>query len=173
MLTIIEGVRNVGKTYLLAQTNTKIYKFDFPHWFNVLNLKEDKAAHLFAIGKEILLHNLSCEKFIDNIVVDRGILTVLVWGIVERRITRKTAVKQLGEFADKGLFDNTRIIYIEGKNPKERINRDKWNNVTSEIERGVYAYLISELEGLNTPCEIIRYKNNFDDKSMIDFNKII
>ena len=173
MITIIEGIRNVGKTYLLSRTYTKVYKFDFPYWFKTLDLEEKESTHLFALGKEILLHNLNKEQFINGLIVDRGILSVLVWGVMKGRINRKTAVKQLKDFANKGLLDNVRIVYIDGDNPNKRDCKDAWDCSNPTIERTIYGYLLSQLSELDTTCEIIRLKNNYDEDTVKEFNKII
>jgi len=112
MIKLIEGARNSGKSYLLQWANVKPYKFDFPFWYGKLKLNnKDRETHSFALSKEILLHELNRDGLLaGDVYVDRGILTVLTWGVLKDRISMDEAIKQLWHFSEAGLFKNCEVF---------------------------------------------------------------
>jgi len=175
MIRLIEGARNTGKTYLLQRANIEPYKFPFPFWYGKLKLSNnDVGTHQFAIGKEIILHHLNRDNHITKeLFVDRGILTVLVWGVMEDRITMDEAVKQLWTFAKEGLFDNTEIIYISGVNPRERGSKDVWDDSSKNKEVLLYEEFLSELHEALPNLKITRFVNEFTMISAVDFRGLL
>src|SRR3989344_2888201 len=95
-LFYIEGSRGSGKTFLAKHLKKEYFKFQFVDWFKELKLEnKSKSTHLFALGKEIMLLQLSREGLLKNIsIVDRGIISVLVWGITQSRISYKEALEE-------------------------------------------------------------------------------
>ena len=175
MIKLIEGARNSGKSYLLQWAKIKSYKFDFPHWYGKLKLNnEDRETHSFALSKEILLHELNRDGFIpDDIYVDRGILTVLTWGVLKNRISMDEAVKQLWHFSEAGLFDNCEIIYVSGNNPRERGAKDLWDGSDKAKEQNIYEFLLDELHESCPKCKIKRFTNTFSLISAVEFREKI
>jgi len=175
MLKLIEGARNTGKTYLLQQAHIKTYKFPFPFWYGKLKLSNnDLGTHQFAISKEIMLHHLNRDKHITKkLYIDRGILTVLVWGVMENRITMDEAVKQLWTFAKEGLFDETEIIYIHGTNPRECGSKDVWDDSSKNKEVLLYEELLSELHEALPNLKITRFANEFTMFSSLEFRELL
>jgi hypothetical protein len=134
----------------------------------------DAGTHHFAIGKEIILHHLNRDNHIEKeLFIDRGILTVLVWGVMERRISMDEAVKQLWTFANQGLFENTEIIYITGTNPRERGAKDVWDDSSKAKEVLLYEELLVELHEAQPNLKITRFTNEFDLLSAASFQKLI
>lgn len=175
MIKLIEGARNSGKSYLLQWAKIKPYKFDFPHWYGKLKLNnEDRETHSFALSKEILLHELNRDGFLKHqVFVDRGIITVLVWGVLKNRISMDEAIKQLWHFSEAGLFDNCEIIYVSGENPRERGAKDLWDDSDKNKEQNIYEFLLGELHEACPKCKITRFANNFNLIDAVDFREKI
>ncbi len=152
MITIFEGPRNSGKTYLSREYSNlrdiPVFKFDFVGWFDRLDLNDDqKETHLFALGKELMLLQLNSTSLLSDFVLDRGILTVLTWGVISKRISKETALSQLEMISSLGLFKNCEIVFVTGQNPSGELrNKDHWDTRESSQE---------ELEMLNVLVEII------------------
>ena len=105
MLVIFEGARNSGKTYLAQKAsehnNTQLYKFEFVKWFNELGLADNsRESHLFALGKELQLLQANRDGILHPTILDRGFLTVLVWGVLSKRIDFDEAIEQLDKQRD-------------------------------------------------------------------------
>ena len=158
MITIFEGPRNSGKTFLANKfsdiNSSKIFKFDFVGWFNNLSLEDNSEATHF--------------------VLDRGFLTVLTWGVLSGRISEEKAKSHLTILAEKGLLKNCRIVYVKGDNPsKESRNKDNWDHRdgTSEEEQ-----IMENLRDVicNQPynVETIFLYNSFDDRIIRDLEKL-
>ncbi len=133
MVRIFEGPRNSGKTFLAREYsshhNLPIFKFDFVGWFNRLKLLDSHTTtHNFALGKELMLLQLNRDGLLPDFVLDRGILTVLTWGILSGRISQNEAINQIEMIASEGLFNNCEIVYVYGENPdKSHRNKDNWD----------------------------------------------
>ena len=176
MLTIFEGSRNSGKTYLanLAATYNQIpiYKFEFVDWFNLLELEDSsEEIHLFALGKEISIQQMNRDGILPDVIMDRGFLTVIVWGILAGRITEENAYRQLDLIISLDLLKNCRIYYIHGNNPNKSIrNKDNWDFTDhTTTEKEIYDKFIKYLIGNTNPkeFEIIIFENKFDETSII------
>lgn len=176
MLTIFEGARNSGKTYLanLAASHNKIpiFKFEFVDWFNLLKLEDSsEGIHLFALGKEISIQQMNREGILPDMIMDRGFLTVIVWGILSKRISEETAYSQLDLIISLGLLKNSKIYYIYGDNPNKSIrNKDNWDFMDhTSIEKELYDKFIKYLQENTDPkeLEIISFENKFDESSII------
>lgn len=182
MIYFIEGARNSGKSYVSEKVANSLgisrYQYEFSFWFGQLGLKDNSiSSHLFAIGKETMLLQLIREDMIKNkCVIDRGIFSVLTWGVMERRITDTEAMKEMSALIERGLMSNVEFIYVYGDNPSgDRKNKDRWDK--NESSRGTEALLMENLlkyaEHLDPTIIIHRIKNNFDPKSIDEIKKII
>lgn len=177
MLVIFEGARNSGKTYLAQRASdyNKIpfYKFQFVNWFNDLNLKDDsRDSHLFALGKELQILQANRDGILHPIILDRGFLTVLVWGVLSNRISFDESIDQLDKIIKSGLLENCKVFYIHGDNPnKSERNKDNWDfrDNTSD-EKYLYEKFIKHI--LNTypsfnSFSIHSFENKFNETSII------
>ena len=177
MLVIFEGARNSGKTYLAQRASDynkiPLYKFQFVNWFNDLNLKDDsRDSHLFALGKELQILQANRDGILHPIVLDRGFLTVLVWGVLSNRISFDESIDQLDKIIKSGLLENCKVFYIHGDNPnKSERNKDNWDfrDNTSD-EKYLYEKFIKHI--LNTypsfnSFSIHSFENKFDETSII------
>jgi len=170
MITIFEGARNSGKTFLAnkysQQTGIPIFKFEFAGWFSGLMIPdEDPRTHYFALGKEAMLLQLNRDGLLPNFILDRGFLTVLTWGIISKRITDQEALKQLNLLGDKGLLKNLKVVVVEGTNPESR-TKDNWDfREGSGEEEKTLMNLISVIQLAQPDIEIVKVTNDFTHKT--------
>lgn len=168
MITLFEGKRNSGKTYLSKEfskiTGTPLFKYDFVNWFKKLEFTDQaKETHYFAVGKESMLLQLHREKLLRDIVLDRGILTVLTWGIVSNRVSKEKVYQQLEMVKEEGLLKDVRIFFVVGNNPnQESRNKDIWDKTEkNNFEEEVMESLIGRLVQGNYGIEIVTIENDF------------
>lgn len=178
MIIIFEGARNSGKSYLAGRAseynNLPLYKFEFVKWFNDLKLSDSsRESHLFALGKEIQLLQANRDGVLSPLILDRGFLTVLVWGVLSKRIEYDEAIQQLDNIIQSGLLENCKVYYIHGDNPnKSERNKDNWDfrDNTSD-EKYLYEkfinYLIETYPYSYTSFSIFSFENKFDETSII------
>ena len=177
MLVIFEGARNSGKTYLAQKAsehnNIPLYKFEFVKWFNELGLEDSsRSSHLFALGKELQLLQANRDGILHPIIVDRGFLTVLVWGVLSKRIDFDEAIEQLDKIVSSNLLENCKVYYIHGDNPnKSDRNKDNWDfrdNTSDEkflYEKFIH-YILENYPSFNN-FSIFSFENKFDETSII------
>lgn len=177
MLVIFEGARNSGKTYLAQKAsehnNIPLYKFEFVKWFNELGLEDSsRSSHLFALGKELQLLQANRDGILHPIILDRGFLTVLVWGVLSKRIDFDEAIEQLDKIVSSNLLENCKVYYIHGDNPnKSDRNKDNWDfrdNTSDEkflYEKFIH-YILENYPSFNN-FSIFSFENKFDETSII------
>jgi hypothetical protein len=177
MVYVFEGARNSGKTFLskLASERTLIprFQFDFVGGLNVLNTatSASREAHAFAMGKELMLMQLSSDGIIStDFIHDRGILSVLAWGVIEKRISKEQARSQLDYVFSKGLLAPVSIVYIEGQNPDQGPrNKDQWDFADGKSdERKTYEWLLGEMQKKQF-SKVHVFENRFDQESANNF----
>jgi len=182
MIIIFEGCRNSGKTFLSKQISEEVYiprfQFDFIGYFSGLGLesKESKSAHSFSMGKDLMLMQLNRDGYIqEDLIIDRGFLTVLSWGLLEKRIDLPTAREQLSLLHEKGLTKDLHIIYIEGENPDSSDrNKDMWDSIEKTgNEKVAYEFILNQIESDYKDIKVTRFKNEFNEQSIHDLAKII
>ena len=177
MLVIFEGSRNSGKTYLAQKAsehnNIPLYKFEFVKWFNELGLADDsRESHLFAIGKELQLLQANRDGILQSIILDRGFLTVLVWGVLSKRIDFEEAIDELNKIISSGLLKNCKVFYVHGDNPnRSNRNKDNWDfrDNTSD-EKHLYEKFIRHILDCYSSFDdfsIQSFENKFDETSII------
>lgn len=179
-LVQIEGVRNCGKTYLVDRLNLgiKTYKFPFAKYFNESFTKNDdittkvemnskKELYYLTLGYDITVLDLMKQGIItQDLIVDRGILSNIVYGVQSGRISFDEGqeawnwlCKEYGEFFE--------IIYIHTDFRKDERNKDMWGDIYErEKSADLYQHFI---RGTNTP----QFQNKFDNESIIRFNDCI
>jgi len=173
-LIIVEGPRKSGKSYLISkQSDFPVFKFDFNSNFSLWEFgKQSEEIHWFGLGKEVMLHELNSSGFLEEMIVDRGILTNSVWGVFQGRITKAQAEKDLINFNKRGLFKNTRIILIKGQWKENRV-KDIWDqdDARSGEERSLFYEFSLLLKSLGVDVRI--FNNNFDLESVVRFKQEI
>lgn len=177
MLIIFEGARNSGKTHLAQRAsehnNLPLYKFEFVRWFNELDLSDNsKESHLFALGKELQILQANRDGILQPIILDRGFLTVLVWGVLSNRISYDDSIQQLDAIIKSGLLENCKVYYVHGENPnKSDRNKDNWDfrDNTSD-EKILYEKLIHHILNVYPAFDsfsIYTFENKFDESTII------
>ena len=177
MLVIFEGARNSGKTYLAqrAAEHNKIplYKFEFVKWFNELKLEDtSRESHLFALGKELQLLQANRDGILSPIILDRGFLTVLVWGVLSKRIDFEEAIDELNKIISSGLLKNCKVYYIHGDNPNTSDrNKDNWDFRDNTLdEKHLYNKFIKHILDCYPSFDdfsIYSFENKFDETTII------
>jgi hypothetical protein len=176
MIYVFEGVRNSGKTYLSNHISDEFgierFQFNFGSYFNLLDLesKNNREAHSFSMGKELMLMQLAkdlSDKSIGNFIHDRGILTVLSWGLSENRISKDDVIKQLEFIRDNELLSNIVIIHIKGNNPnRSDRNKDQWDYADNDDSESIaFDYVKKKLIEICN-IEIHTITNRFDLESV-------
>ena len=173
MVYVFEGPRNSGKTFLSEHVSESFhiprFQFKFANLFSDLNLKSEnsKEAHAFSLGKEFMLMQLAKDIPQGSFIHDRGILTVLVWGLLEGRITEDEARNQIEIVKKYSLLHEITIIYINGENPdKSNRSKDQWDHIDGDTrERDTYKKVISMFQEVGLH-KIWAFENKFDDQSV-------
>jgi hypothetical protein len=170
MIYVFEGSRNSGKTFLSDHISKTFslpkYKFDFVNYFNDLKLNShnSKETHLFAMGKELMLMQISRDLGIEDLILDRGIITVFSWALLENRISKEEVRDQIKMVCDRNLMKGITIIHIEGNNPdKSSRNKDNWDHLDFSLEEKECCDFVIE-EFKNNGFNVFCFKNNFTDK---------
>jgi hypothetical protein len=182
MIYVFEGPRNSGKTYLSkaieSELNLPRFQFDFGAYFNLLELnsKDNKEAHSFSMGKELMLMQIAKDlsESMPDFIHDRGILTVLAWGLSENRITENDVIKQIEFIKDNDLMSEISVIYINGNNPdKSDRNKDQWDYAELDnTEREAFEFVIYKF--VEFGFDNIRiFQNEFVDESVNKLVKLI
>lgn len=178
-LIIIEGPRNVGKTYLISKIDKpEKYKFMFSDYFTnsfiqdfnqtSLECNDKKELHYFLLGTDISFLNLIQEKVIEkDLIVDRGFISTLVFGIQAGRITYEQALNQGSYILDR-YGKNFKVIYLQAAMKKDIREKDIWDFYHQNETHRLYTKLMTDLE-----IDFIPLFNNFDDQSVHLFNSII
>jgi DNA polymerase III delta prime subunit len=175
MIYVFEGPRNSGKTYLSKAIERSLlikrFQFDFGSYFNLLELssKDNREAHTFSMGKELMIMQMArdLKRSLPNYIHDRGILTVLAWGLSENRITEDDVIKQIEFIKEHDLMSEITIIYINGENPdKSDRNKDQWDYAElDDKERSAFKFVIFKFMELGFQNVKI-FENKFDAESI-------
>jgi hypothetical protein len=179
MVYVFEGPRNSGKTFLSKYISEKFkiprYQFAFAEYFKRLNIasQNSREAHAFALGKELMLMQMAKDLPLNpDFIHDRGILTVLAWGVMEGRITESEMEDQVRMIKDMDLLSDISIIFITGDNPdKGERNKDQW-----DIMDGDNRELESYIKVMNKFKEygigrIINFENLFTEDSLSEIKR--
>jgi hypothetical protein len=173
-LVIIEGARSSGKSYLISQQQElPVFKFDFNTNFSYWEFKKDSTElHWFGLGKEIMLHELKISLGLPKMIIDRGILTNSVWGVLQKRISVRQAKKDLHNFNERGFFKGNKIVLING-NHKRPEGKDVWGDSRERIleEKYLFDMFFDFLQGIGV--DIIKFENNIDNDSVNKFKNLI
>lgn len=170
-IIICEGCRNVGKSFLINTIKDLYltYKYPFNEWFinvydNDMTNNINKEIFYLIFGQDSCLFDMYNKGLIkDQLVLDRGFLSNIVFGIQSKRITLEEAIKNLKWQLEKWpeLF---KIVYITSKNTEDLRDKDKWSIYNSEETDKIYRHLFKELN-----IEPIEFFNNKDKESEIKF----
>ena len=173
-LIILEGSRRSGKTFFVNSQNwIPVFKFDFNSLYTGLNLPEsgDKTHHI-GLGKELMVHQLNRDGFLPNLMMDRGVITNSVWGVLNKRVSKKSVINELDYMVSNDLFKNTFFFIIKGTSSEER-SKDLWDYMDERIpeEAKLFDEFGSYLQDKGVRVQTI--ENKFDPESLSSFQSII
>jgi len=180
MIYVFEGPRNSGKTFLsnhiAKKKSIERFQFQFADYFKRLGLESQnsKEAHAFSMGKELMILQLFKDvQFNKCLIHDRGMLTVLAWGLMENRISEQEMVDQVKMLKNFNIMSGATIIFITGDNPnKSERNKDDWDRIDGDSrELESYEKVISEFEE-HQICKILRFTNNYDQDTLKSFDDL-
>lgn len=179
-IIIVEGAKNVGKTYLMETSGIPSYKFPFAGYFNTF-LKDntdsvgtgDKTTYHFTTSFDVTIMSMAKQGLIwgPRLLVDRGFLSNLVLGVVQKRITDEDAYAYMDFLHREGYIgSNVRVLYIKrGNSPGGRdMPKDQWEYLTYEDVHNKYLLYIEYLrEKFGFEVEI--FENTFDGEAVVKF----
>lgn len=158
-MILIEGPRNVGKTFLLDHFSYPVNKFKAFDYMKTLRLNKF-AEWGFSCGKD-LMFNMVAKYLPPDYILDRGFLSSIVYSILLERTTEKEANRFLS------LIDPTdmKIIYITGVNPSTR-KKDALDYLDYGKQLVLYDKYIEKVPHIS-------FTNNFDEESITRFNNLL
>lgn len=177
---ICEGCKNVGKTFLIENSGIPSYKFPFAGYFNAF-LKDntdsvgtgDKTTYHFTTSFDVTIMSMAKQGLIwgPRLLVDRGFLSNLVLGVVQKRITDEDAYAYMDFLHKEGYIgSNVRVLYIKrGNAPGGRdMPKDQWEYLTYDDVHNKYMLYIEYLrEKFGFEVEI--FENTFDGEAVVKF----
>ena len=160
---IIEGPRNVGKTFLLEGIDH--FKFDIIPFCKSFS-PEGRDLGYFSIGKDLMALQL-CQKY--PTILDRGFLSSLVYGKIENRFSAREEERFIYNIQE--ILKDVAIVFIHGVNPFSRGPKDLFDKrfESYETQLSLYNYYIKEYFSEIT----IPFENDFTLNSKEKFNLLI
>lgn len=173
-LFIIEGSRKSGKSHFVnSQTWIPVFKFDFNTIYNSLHLPPEGAkTHHIGFGKEVMIHQLNRDGFLPDVMMDRGVITNSVWGILNKRVSKKSVYAELDYMLENSLFKNTFFFLILGSSQEKR-EKDVWDYMDERIPEETELFLEFSKYLLDKGVKITTIENKFDPESLSSFQTII
>lgn len=182
MVIMIEGARNVGKTFLLSKLDEKVYKFPFTNYTNEIFTKQNTnyesfkelntytPIHYASIGTDIAVLELDKQNmFKDNIITDRNFLSSLVFGIQSKRITYQQAIIEGKYIVDNYNKFKIVLIFKDNETDDDR-NKDRYKIYKYSETVQLYNDLINDI-GLND--NVVFFNNTYDDDAVLQFKSLI
>lgn len=177
-LTVIEGPRNSGKTYLVD--NTKIldkslptYKFPFVRFIEAMNMPEGDSTHAFGLSKEVMLHDLIKSGNIDrHIVMDRGVVSHWVWSLISCRQDRIQIINEILLFKQSGYFEFVNFVFVTGESPIDRGSKDRYDDMDYQTELEAYEWVFAQIERLAGPRPV-KFVNDYSATTIKSFRNLM
>lgn len=192
-MIILEGARNVGKTYLLSEYlkeyPNKFFTYKFPYFdfYKELELNQElNAGTYFGYGKDLDILALAKSNLLPkNLILDRGFVSNIVFAMIFRKAKESTMIRYIDIIKTHYSDVPIDIIYVKADEIGRRENevstiRDK--DITeikdlsitgSDIYINTYAFKYSWVFSLlvNSPnIRIHNITNYFNKKSVEEFN---
>jgi hypothetical protein len=173
-LFVVEGARKSGKTHFVSsQSWIPVFKFDFNGLYTSLDLPaEGEKTHHIGLGKELMVQQLNRDGFLSDLMMDRGIITNSVWGILNKRVTKKSVYKELDYMLCNNLFKDTFFFLITGTSPENR-EKDVWDYMDKKIPEESALFLEFSDYLSESGVKIQTIENKFDAESLSTFQTII
>lgn len=132
MIIIVEGARNIGKTYLLnsffernRDPNTIYYKFQFADYLKTFDLKDPNTStpdaiairhgiHYFSIANILTIFELNQTILKDKIVVfDRCVFSAYAWSIALNRLPKEKLIGEFEKILSSDLYQNCALLHVD------------------------------------------------------------
>ncbi len=183
-LIFVDGNRNVGKTFLIdSLKNITKYKFPFATYFNesylpimqgyddeltMLDVNSDRELFYLTLGYDITILDLFKKGIIkQNMIVDRGILSDIVFALQSNRISMEEAIGAWN-WLNKEYSEYFEIVNIIAETKQDNRDKDAWTIYNAETTKKLTNdFLI--LSGMKT----YTFVNNFNEESVDKFIKVI
>jgi hypothetical protein len=169
---MIEGPRNVGKTFLIKSLGNKIptYKFPFAKYFNEsfskVNTDEPnsiKELFYLTLGYDITILDLAKQGLLkEDLIVDRGILSNIIYGIQSGRISEDEGF-EAWKWLNTEYKDYFSVIYIDVPDEMQSAdnrNKDMWQMYDNTKTRKIYEDFILRIDKYFLDTDQIHDKNN-------------
>ncbi len=160
---LIEGPRNVGKSFLiqkvLEKKNFKLLKTEVIPIFS-----EIKNPYIL-IGKELPILSMLENHQFDSIILDRGFISTLAYGDFFQRYS-STEMDVLTRYINSKNLNLT-ILLLSGENPNKERNKDSFDFLDSRYEEQL-KYFDKYFDRI-TCCKKVKFTNNFDEDSVDRF----
>jgi hypothetical protein len=115
-----------------------------------------------------MIHQLNRDGFLPHIIMDRGVITNSVWGVLNDRVSLKSVYQELDYMIDSLLFKNAIFFHVSGTSPEER-SKDVWDymdeKIPQEIELFNQFFSYISMAGVKT----FEIENKFDAESLASF----
>jgi hypothetical protein len=123
-------------------------------------------------GKELMVHQLNRDGFLNDVMMDRGVITNSVWGILNGRVKESQVLSEINYMIENGLFKNTIFFLILGTHSEER-SKDVWDHMDIKIpeEMSLFIKLFEYISERGVRTHVIQ--NKFDASSLSDFQTLI
>lgn len=195
-MIIIEGPRNVGKTYLLdkylkANPNKFFtYKFPFFDLYKELELeKELNAGTYFGYGKDLDLLELAKSNLLpQNMLLDRGFVSNIIFAMIFRNAKEEDMVKYIELIKENYKTVQIDILYVEPLEQGRELNnvakvRDKditevdslnLSNayLSDQVYQFKYKWVLDQLK-MSPNIRVHYIVNRFDESSVEEFNNLL
>lgn len=184
MITLIEGPKNCGKTFLIKHSKFDSYKFPFiPYYKSMIALQPEdtgegsKEAFHFTTAFDITIFSMMDSGVLGPItplLIDRSFLSNIVLGELQSRITHDEGRKYIDYLAEQGYLEKAHMIYIDKFSAESgrSTNKDDWEFLGYEEQKQKYDqyfdYLKEEYE-----WEPVRFINNMKKEDIIKFDKTV
>jgi len=173
-LTVIEGPRGSGKTYMLENAGIKkVYKFPFVHFVERSKMVEGPVTHAFGYSKEIMLHDLIKHSFIDeHVVMDRGVVSHWVWSLINCRQEKQDIVNEIVAFKQMGYFNFMNIVFVMSEEQFERGPKDRYDDMDYQTELEAYQWVLQQIQRVTGP-QAVKFVNNGTDSAVKSFRNLM
>ena len=178
MNIIVEGAKRAGKSHLLGTLDINTFKIPFVEYFHGVIGKEgergenNRDIHWLNAGCDLAVCALSKQGLIQNIVIDRGPVSNVVFAVMQKRITEKEGLKHIDWLSSSGYMDSMVTVLIKaGENRPER-NKDAWEVLDPVREAEMLEKYLDRISHKSSHL-IYKFTNNYDEESVINFNELI
>ena len=167
-MIIIEGPRNVGKTYLLNKLEFPYYKLSYHKLMTMYSFSTDETVG-FQYGKDYTLLQLNVSGFLpDNLIVDRSFISSIVYSRIFKRKNPGTLNKYFYDVLMR-YWHNIKLVFVYGENPVQDRVKDTMDDLLYKDQLETYEKYITRL----SQRDVTWFENKFDEKSVSEFMKII